>query len=72
MLVTLEKTQDVSQIIVNIENTQELENKIQTSTILKDSLNSENILIVEDEVVNSDAIKNETIKNENKVNSKIF
>ena len=68
-LVTSEKTQDVSQIIVNIENTQELENKIQTSTILKDSLNSENILIVEDEVVKSDAIKNETVKNENKLNS---
>ena len=66
-LVTLEKTQDVSQIIVNIENTQELENKIQTSTILKDSLNSENILIVQDEIVNDEAIKNEVIKNENKV-----
>ena len=65
--VTLEKTQDVSQIIVNIENTQELENKIQTSTILKDSLNSENILIVQDEIVNDEAIKNEVIKNENKV-----
>ena len=66
-LVTSEKTQDVSQIIVNIENTQELENKIQTSTILKDSLNSENILIVQDEIVNDEAIKNEVIKNENKV-----
>lgn len=64
-LVTSEKTQDVSQIIVNIENTQELENKIQTSTALKDGLNFENILIVEDEVANSDAIKNETVKNEN-------
>ena len=50
-----------------IENTQELENKIQTSTILKDSLNSENILIVQDEIVNDEAIKNEAIKNENKV-----
>ena len=50
-----------------IENTQELENKIQTSTILKDSLNSENILIVQDEIVNDEAIKNEVIKNENKV-----
>ncbi|WNL17163.1 flagellar hook-length control protein FliK [Arcobacter cryaerophilus gv. pseudocryaerophilus] len=68
-LVTSEKTQDVSQIIVNIENTQELENKIQTSTILKDSLNSENILIVEDEVANDEAIKNETVKNENNLNS---
>jgi hypothetical protein len=66
-LVTSEKTQDVSQIIVNIENTQELENKIQISTILKDSLNSENILIVQDEIVNGEAIKNEVIKNENKV-----
>ncbi|MBK6548616.1 MAG: flagellar hook-length control protein FliK [Arcobacter sp.] len=66
-LVTSEKTQDVSQIIVNIENTQELENQIETSTILKDSLNSENILIVQDEIVNDEAIKNEVIKNENKV-----
>ncbi|MBK6302663.1 MAG: flagellar hook-length control protein FliK [Arcobacter sp.] len=65
--VTLETTQNLSQIIVNIENTQELENKIQTSTILKDSLNSENILIVQDEIVNDEAIKNEVIKNENKV-----
>ena len=44
-----------------------MENKIQTSTILKDSLNSENILIVQDEIVNDEAIKNEVIKNENKV-----
>ena len=35
--------------------------------ILKDSLNSENILIVQDEIVNDEAIKNEVIKNENKV-----
>ena len=61
--VTSETTKNISQIIVNSDNTKELENQIQTSTILKDNLNSENILIVEDEVVKSDAIKNETVKN---------
>ncbi|WP_141049986.1 flagellar hook-length control protein FliK [Aliarcobacter cryaerophilus] len=64
--VTLETTQNLSQIVVNSED---IENQIETSTVLKDSLNSENILIVEDEVVKSDAIKNETVKNENKLNS---
>ncbi|WWW12171.1 flagellar hook-length control protein FliK [Arcobacter cryaerophilus gv. pseudocryaerophilus] len=65
-LVTLEITQNLSQIVVNSED---IENQIQTSTVLKDSLNFENILIVEDEVTNSDAIKNETVKNENNLNS---
>ena len=65
--VTLETTQNLSQIIVNSEDRQNIENQIETSTVLKDSLNFENILIVEDEVANSDAIKNEVIKNENKV-----
>ena len=64
--VTLETTQNLSQIVVNSED---IENQIETSTVLKDSLNFENILIVEDEVANSDAIKNETVKNENKLNS---
>ena len=64
--VTLETTQNLSQIVVNSED---IENQIETSTVLKDSLNSENILIVEDEVVKSDAIKNETVKNENNLNS---
>ena len=64
--VTLETTQNLSQIVVNSED---IENQIQTSTVLKDGLNSENILIVEDEVVKSDAIKNETVKNENNLNS---
>lgn len=67
--VTLETTQNLSQIILNSEDRQNVENQIETSTVLKDSLNFENILIVEDEVVNSDAIKNETVKNENKLNS---
>lgn len=67
--VTLETTQNLSQIIVNSEDRQNIENQIETSTVLKDSLNFENILIVEDEVANSDAIKNETVKNENKLNS---
>ncbi|MCT7510600.1 flagellar hook-length control protein FliK [Aliarcobacter cryaerophilus] len=67
--VTLETTQNLSQIIVNSEDRQNIENQIETSTVLKDSLNFENILIVEDEVVKSDAIKNETVKNENKLNS---
>ena len=67
--VTLETTQNLSQIIVNSEDRQNVENQIETSTVLKDSLNFENILIVEDEVANSDAIKNETVKNENKLNS---
>ncbi|MGJ0302239.1 flagellar hook-length control protein FliK [Aliarcobacter cryaerophilus] len=72
--VTLETTQNLSQIIVNSEDRQNIENQIETSTVLKDSLNFENILIVENEVVNSDAIKNETVKNEtvkneNKLNS---
>ncbi|PRM94103.1 flagellar hook-length control protein FliK [Aliarcobacter cryaerophilus] len=67
--VTSETTKNISQIIVNSDTTKELENQIQTSTILKDNLNSENILIVEDEVVKSDAIKNETVKNENNLNS---
>src|SRR5574344_1227782 len=66
---TLETTQNLSQIIVNSEDGQNIENQIETSTVLKDSLNFENILIVEDEVANSDAIKNETVKNENKLNS---
>ena len=66
---TLETTQNLSQIIVNSEDRQNIENQIETSTVLKDSLNFENILIVEDEVANSDAIKNETVKNENKLNS---
>ncbi|MGH2308158.1 flagellar hook-length control protein FliK [Aliarcobacter sp. ERUVET-8] len=66
---TLETTQNLSQIIVNSEDRQNIENQIETSTVLKDSLNFENILIVEDEVVKSDAIKNETVKNENKLNS---
>src|SRR5574344_1389708 len=67
--VTLETTQNLSQIIVNSEDRQNIENQIETSTVLKDSLNFENILIVEDEVANSDTIKNETVKNENKLNS---
>ena len=67
--VTLETTQNLSQIIVNKEDRQNIENQIETSTVLKDSLNFENILIVEDEVANSDAIKNETVKNENNLNS---
>ena len=67
--VTLETTQNLSQIIVNSEDIQNIENQIETSTVLKDSLNFENILIVEDEVANSDAIKNETVKNENNLNS---
>ena len=67
--VTLETTQNLSQIIVNNEDRQNIENQIETSTVLKDSLNFENILIVEDEVANSDAIKNETVKNENNLNS---
>ncbi|WP_252970874.1 flagellar hook-length control protein FliK [Aliarcobacter cryaerophilus] len=66
--VTLETTQNLSQIIVNSEDRQNIENQIETSTVLKDGLNFENILIVEDEVANSDAIKNETVKNENKLN----
>ncbi|PRM91786.1 hypothetical protein CJ672_07355 [Arcobacter cryaerophilus gv. occultus] len=68
-VVTSETTKNISQIIVNSDNTKELENQIQTSTIIKDNLNSENILIVEDEVVKNDAIKNETVKNENNLNS---
>ena len=67
--VTLETTQNLLQIIVNSEDRQNIENQIETSTVLKDSLNFENILIVEDEVVKSDAIKNETVKNENNLNS---
>ncbi|MGJ0298834.1 flagellar hook-length control protein FliK [Aliarcobacter cryaerophilus] len=67
--VTLETTQNLSQIIVNSEDRQNVENQIETSTVLKDSLNFENILIVEDEVANIDAIKNETVKNENSLNS---
>lgn len=67
--VTLETTQNLSQIIVNSEDRQNVENQIETSIVLKDSLNFENILIVEDEVANSDAIKNETVKNENNLNS---
>ncbi|MCT7523815.1 flagellar hook-length control protein FliK [Aliarcobacter cryaerophilus] len=67
--VTLETTQNLSQIIVNSEDRQNVENQIETSIVLKDGLNFENILIVEDEVANSDAIKNETVKNENKLNS---
>lgn len=67
--VNLETTQNLSQIIVNSEDIQNIENQIETSTVLKDSLNFENILIVEDEVANSDAIKNETVKNENNLNS---
>ena len=66
---TLETTQNLSQIIVNSEDRQNIENQIETSIVLKDSLNFENILIVEDEVANSDAIKNETVKNENNLNS---
>lgn len=68
-VVTSETTKNISQIIVNSDNTKELENQIQTSTILKDNLNSENIVIVEDEVVKNDTIKNETVKNENNLNS---
>ncbi|MGJ0342702.1 flagellar hook-length control protein FliK [Aliarcobacter cryaerophilus] len=67
--VNLEITQNLSQIIVNSEDRQNVENQIETSIVLKDSLNFENILIVEDEVANSDAIKNETVKNENNLNS---
>src|SRR5574344_2920098 len=67
--VNLETTQNLSQIIVNSEDIQNIENQIETSTVLKDSLNFENILSVEDEVANSDTIKNETVKNENKLNS---
>ncbi|MCT7543760.1 flagellar hook-length control protein FliK [Aliarcobacter cryaerophilus] len=67
--ITLETTQNLSQIIVNSEDRQNIENQIETSIVLKDSLNFENILIVEDEVANSDAIKNETVKNENNLNS---
>ncbi|MGJ0494155.1 flagellar hook-length control protein FliK [Aliarcobacter cryaerophilus] len=67
--VNLETTQNLSQIIVNSEDRQNIENQIETSVVLKDGLNFENILIVEDEVANSDAIKNETVKNENNLNS---
>ncbi|WP_164469059.1 flagellar hook-length control protein FliK [Aliarcobacter cryaerophilus] len=67
--VTLETAQNLSQIIVNSEDRQNIENQIETSTVLKDGLNFENILIVEDEVANSDAIKNETVKKENSLNS---
>lgn len=67
--VNLETTQNLSQIIVNSEDRQNIENQIETSTVLKDGLNFENILIVEDEVANSDTIKNETVKNENNLNS---
>ncbi|MCT7486451.1 flagellar hook-length control protein FliK [Aliarcobacter cryaerophilus] len=67
--VNLETTQNLSQIIVNSEDRQNIENQIETFTVLKDSLNFENILIVEDEVANNDAIKNETVKNENNLNS---
>lgn len=67
--VNLETTQNLSQIIVNNEDRQNIENQIETSTVLKDGLNFENILIVEDEVANSDTIKNETVKNENNLNS---
>ncbi|UYF43660.1 flagellar hook-length control protein FliK [Aliarcobacter cryaerophilus] len=67
--VNLETTQNLSQIIVNSEDIQNIENQIETSVVLKDGLNFENILIVEDEVANSDAIKNETVKNENNLNS---
>ncbi|QNK85327.1 flagellar hook-length control protein FliK [Aliarcobacter cryaerophilus] len=67
--VNLETTQNLSQIIVNSEDIQNIENQIETSVVLKDSLNFENILIVEDEVANSDVIKNETVKNENNLNS---
>ncbi|WP_066346937.1 flagellar hook-length control protein FliK [Aliarcobacter cryaerophilus] len=67
--VTLEIAQNLSQIIVNSEDRQNIENQIETSTVLKDGLNFENILIVEDEVANSDAIKNETVKKENSLNS---
>lgn len=67
--VNLETTQNLSQIIVNSEDRQNIENQIETSTVLKDSLNFENILIVEDEVSNSDAIENETVKNEKNLNS---
>ena len=67
--VTLETTQNLSQIIVNSEDRQNIENQIETSTVLKDGLNFENILIVEDEVANSDTIKNETVKTENNLNS---
>jgi hypothetical protein len=67
--VTLETTQNLSQIILNSEDRQNIENQIETSTALKDGLNFENILIVEDEVANSDVIKNETVKNENNLNS---
>ncbi|MGJ0318881.1 flagellar hook-length control protein FliK [Aliarcobacter cryaerophilus] len=67
--VTLETTQNLSQIIVNSEDRQNIENQIETSVVLKDGLNFENILIVEDEVVKSDAIKNETVKNEKNLNS---
>lgn len=66
---TLETTQNLSQIIVNSEDRQNIENQIETSVVLKDGLNFENILIVEDEVANSDTIKNETVKNENNLNS---
>ena len=66
---TLETTQNLSQIIVNSEDRQNIENQIETSTVLKDGLNFENILIVEDEVANSDTIKNETVKTENNLNS---
>lgn len=37
--VTLETTQNLSQIIVNSEDRQNIENQIETSTVLKDSLN---------------------------------
>ncbi|MCT7493363.1 flagellar hook-length control protein FliK [Aliarcobacter cryaerophilus] len=67
--VNFETTQNLSQIIVNSEDRQNIENQIETSVVLKDGLNFENILIVEDEVVKSDAIKNETVKNENNLNS---
>lgn len=51
---TLETTQNLSQIIVNSEDRQNIENQIETSTVLKDSLNFENILIVENEVVKTE------------------
>ena len=52
--VTLETTQNLSQIIVNSEDRQNIENQIETSTVLKDSLNFENILIVENEAVKTE------------------
>jgi hypothetical protein len=68
----------LDEVIEDLKSQNNLEEKLDSSKIviskddksveiIKDSLNSENILIVQDEIVNDEAIKNEVIKNENKV-----